>query len=54
MGRWSKIFFSREHTGRSSDKREVDTYRQKSDSSKVEKIGHNPTTDVKIKIKTGK
>ena len=56
MAKEVKIKFSKEHTGRSSGQREVDTYRQRSDSSHAEKIGHNPVTpgygekEVKIPI----
>ncbi|MFH0906692.1 MAG: hypothetical protein V1829_00355 [bacterium] len=56
MAKSTKIRFSKEHTGKSSGERETDTYRQKSDSSHTEKIGHNPSnpgygnTPVNIKV----
>jgi hypothetical protein len=62
MSKSSHITFSREHMGRSSGEKEVDTYRQKSDSSKVEKIDHNTVTpghgndsvEIKVNVNTGK
>ena len=53
MGKWAKIWFSKEHTGKSSKEAEVDTYRRSSDSSKAEKIAHNPIPAEKVDIKTG-
>lgn len=44
MGKKTKIWFSKEHTGRSSGRKERDTYRRTSDSSKTEKVGHNPVS----------
>lgn len=52
MSKWTDIFFSKEHTGRSSKEKEVDTYRRNSDSSKVEKIAHNSIPTEKVDIKT--
>ena len=49
-----RLFFSREHTGRQSGEREVDSYRQRSDRSKPEKTGHNPTPTTKIQVRRGK
>jgi hypothetical protein len=62
MSKSSHITFSREHTGKNSGEKEVDTYRQCSDSSKVEKIEHNIITsghgndsvDIKVNVNTGK
>ena len=57
MAKETKIKFSKEHTGRSSGQREVDTYRERSDSSHTEKIEHNPVTpgygetEVKIPVR---
>jgi len=44
MSKSSHITFSREHVGKSSGEKEIDTYRQNSDSSKVEKIEHTSVT----------
>ncbi len=49
MAKSVHIWFSKEHTG-SSGKREVDGYRQASDSSKVEKISHNDTYEKDVPI----
>lgn len=45
MGIFSRIFFSREHVGRSSGEKEWDVYRRDSDKSKPEKIGHCKAND---------
>jgi len=60
MSKSTHVWFSQEHTGKSSGEKETDTYRQNSDSSKAEKIGHNTVTpghgneSVDVKVNTGK
>lgn len=42
MAKEVRIKFSKEHVGKQSGESEHDVYRERSDSSKTEKIGHIP------------
>jgi hypothetical protein len=41
MAKETRITFSKEHTSKSNPQPHTDTYRQSSDQSRGEKIGHN-------------
>jgi hypothetical protein len=45
MGKSTKVSFSKEHQSKSNPNKHVDVYRNQSDSSKTEKIGHSESSD---------
>ena len=50
MAESAKLSFSREHTSKSNPEPHTDSYRQVSNSSHVEKTGHNPCPETRVEI----
>ena len=50
MSESAKLSFSQEHTSKSNPEPHTDSYRKTSDSSRVEKTGHNPCPETRIAI----